>query len=60
MSVLLGLSLSLLTLRRGNVAVRTVAGITGAGLLARALAGHCAVKSAIAGRTTLREGMIDQ
>jgi uncharacterized membrane protein len=60
LSALAGIALSLLTLRRGSPVVRTVSGAVGTALLARALAGHCGMKSALTGETSLGEGLADQ
>jgi hypothetical protein len=59
-SALIGLSLSVLSLRRGSLGLRALTGVSAAGLLARAFAGHCAVKAALAGHSSLREGIVDQ
>ena len=60
-SGILGLAFSLLALRRGAGGVtRTVAGATGAALLARSFAGHCAVKAAVTGESSLSEGVAEQ
>jgi hypothetical protein len=59
-SALIGLSLSILSLRRGTLWLRGLSGVAAAGLLARASAGHCGVKAALAGHSSLREGIVDQ
>jgi hypothetical protein len=59
-SALLGVSLSLVALRRGSLALRAIGGVTSAALLARALAGHCGVKAALTGHASLPEGLRDQ
>ena len=59
-SALLGVGLSVLALRRGSVLSRVAAGVAGTALLARAGAGHCAVKAVMSGETSLREGLSDQ
>jgi hypothetical protein len=59
-SALAGLALSLLTLRRGSPIVRTVSGAIGTALLARALAGHCGMKSALTGQASMGEGLAEQ
>jgi hypothetical protein len=56
----LGIALSLLSISRVHPLLRAVSGVTSAALLARSLAGHCAVKAAITGHTSLREGVSDQ
>jgi hypothetical protein len=59
-SAILGAAFSLLALRRGDGVTRTVAGVTGAALLARSFAGHCAVKAAVTGESSLSEGATEQ
>lgn len=59
-SATFGLALSLLALRRGSAIFRTVSAATGSALLARAAAGHCAMKAAISGRSSFRQGLTDQ
>ena len=59
-SALLGLGLTVLALSRASGALRAVSAVAAAGLLARAASGHCGVKSALAGETTLAEGLRDQ
>ena len=59
-SAILGAALSLWALRRGNVAVRSLAGITGSALLARGIAGHCGIKAALAGDISIRDGLREQ
>lgn len=59
-SALLGASLSLLAIRRGSTILRSLEAVTGGALLARALAGHCGVKAALGGHTSLSEGLRDQ
>jgi hypothetical protein len=59
-SALLGASLSLLAMRRGSATLRSLQAVTGAALLARALAGHCGMKAALTGHTALSEGLRDQ
>lgn len=60
LSALMGLSLSVLALRRGSPTLRAINGAVGTALLARAVAGHCGVKAALAGRSSLGRGMADQ
>jgi hypothetical protein len=60
LSALAGVALSLLSLRRGSPVVRTLGGVVGTALLARAFAGHCGMKSALTGQTTLGGGLADQ
>jgi len=59
-SAFTALALSVLSMRRGNLAIRIITGAASAALLARAYAGHCAVKAAMAGHTSLAEGVRDQ
>jgi hypothetical protein len=59
-SAILGTALSLWALRRGNVALRSIAGITGTALLARGIAGHCGIKAALAGEVSLWDGLREQ
>ncbi len=59
-SALIGASLSLLAVRRSSTILRSLGAITGMALLARALAGHCGVKAALSGHTSLAEGLRDQ
>jgi len=59
-SAVIGTALSLFVLRRGSPALRSLAAAAGAGLLARAVAGHCGVKAAIKGQTSLGEGFREQ
>jgi len=56
----IGAGLSLLVLRSGSPILRALAAVTGVALLARAAAGYCAVKAAVTGETSLREGLRDQ
>jgi uncharacterized membrane protein len=59
-SALIGASLSNLAMRRGSPVLRSLEATAGAALLARALAGHCGIKAALMGNTSLREGLGDQ
>src|SRR5690349_9005663 len=59
-SALLGASLSLLAMRRGSTTLRSLEAVAGAALVARALAGHCGMKAAMTGHTSLGEGLRDQ
>ena len=59
-SGVLGIALSLLAISRAHPLARAVSGVAGVALLARSLAGHCAVKAALSGHTSLREGVSDQ
>lgn len=56
----IGTGLSLLVLRSGSPILRALAAVGGLALLARATAGHCAVKAAITGESTIGEGLRDQ
>jgi len=56
----LGTGVSLLMLRSGNPILRALAAVTGLALLARAAAGHCAVKAAVTGESSIGEGLRDQ
>jgi hypothetical protein len=59
-SALLGVALSGGALRARGTVTRALMGMAGASMLARAAAGHCAVKSAVTGHSSLREGVSDQ
>jgi len=59
-SVLSGIGLALASLTRGTTAIRSLGAIAGLSLIARGAAGHCAMKAALAGETSLREGVRDQ
>jgi Protein of unknown function (DUF2892) len=59
-STVLGTALSLLVFRGGSPVVRSLAGLAGAALLARAFAGHCGMKAAMTGQASLGEGLRDQ
>lgn len=59
-STLFGIALSILALGRGAPLVRVLSGVAAASLLSRAFAGHCGVKAAINGHSSLREGLSDQ
>src|SRR5262245_16629937 len=56
-SAAVGLGLAAMALLRGHPALRALSGVVAGGLLARAAAGHCGVKSALAGHTNLGEGL---
>jgi hypothetical protein len=60
LSALFGIALSSLSTRRGNALIRAVAGMAGLALLGRALAGHCGVKAALTGESSLAEGLTEQ
>jgi DUF2892 family protein len=59
-SAAVGLGLAAVALLRGHPVLRALSGVVAGGLLARAAAGHCGVKSALAGHTKLGEGLKDQ
>jgi hypothetical protein len=59
-SALAGLVLAGSAARVGGTLTRALIGVAGASLLARAAAGHCAVKAAVTGHSSLREGISDQ
>lgn len=59
-SAAMGVGLTLMALSRGPAFLRALSGILAGALFARAAAGHCAVKSALIGHTTLAEGAKDQ
>jgi hypothetical protein len=59
-SALLGAGLSLLAAQSRRSPIRALAGVAASALFARALAGHCGMKSAMSGRTTLGEGLRNQ
>jgi hypothetical protein len=59
-SALIGLGLTAVACARGPATLRAISGFLAAGLFARAAAGHCAVKSALSGRTSLQGGIQDQ
>jgi hypothetical protein len=59
-SALLGLTFSLLGMRRGPPWLRAIGALAGVSLLARGVAGHCAVKAALGGHSSLTEGLSDQ
>lgn len=56
----IGTGLSLLVLRSGSPILRALAAVAGLALLARAAAGHCAVKAAVTGESSIGEGLRDQ
>jgi DUF2892 family protein len=59
-SALLGAALSGLALRRGSPLLRILGGVAGVALLSRAAAGHCAMKAAVKGDSSVAQGMKDQ
>ena len=59
-SGVLGLLLGAAAIRGGRSWVRAASAIAGASLLARAASGHCAVKAAALGHSSLAEGVKDE
>lgn len=59
-SAVIGAALSLLLFRRGHPVLRSLALTAGAGLIARAAAGHCGIKAALTRETSLTEGFRNQ
>jgi hypothetical protein len=59
-SALAGITFALLSFYRGSAGVCALTGVAGAALAARALAGHCSVKSALQGQTFFAGGLADQ
>lgn len=59
-SAVLALALPALLFRRRNPLLKAVAGAAASALIARAVAGHCGVKSTVGGHTSLFEGLRDQ
>lgn len=59
-SLVLGLGLAAVALRRPRALLSTAVGTAALSMLARSAAGHCGVKSALAGHSSLRDGLIDQ
>jgi hypothetical protein len=59
-SALLGIGLTVLAARRGGRILRTLTALAGTSLISRAVAGHCAMKAAVTGESTFREGMAEQ
>jgi hypothetical protein len=59
MSAVAGVA-SLIAAARMPLILKGALALAGVGLLARAAAGHCAMKAALRGHTTLRQGMEDQ
>lgn len=56
-SAAFGAALTLLATQRRHPLLQVVAGIVGVGLLTRAAAGHCGVKAAVQGHSSLEEGL---
>jgi uncharacterized membrane protein len=59
-SALLGVGVSLLLTRRAGPVMRLVGGTLAASLFGRAFAGHCAMKAALTGESSLKQGFADQ
>lgn len=59
LSLLAGLGLTMLAMRGGKLR-RAVASSAGMSLISRSVAGHCAVKAAASGSSSLSEGMKEQ
>lgn len=59
-SALLGLGFTILAARGGGPLLRILAGIAGTSLVARAAAGHCAMKAAVTGESSFKEGLAEQ
>jgi hypothetical protein len=59
-SALLGAGLTLLAARRGGPLFRVFSGVVGSSLIGRAFAGHCAMKAAWTGQSSLGQGIADQ
>jgi ferritin-like metal-binding protein YciE len=60
LSLAAGVGLTLASFGRRGFLGRTAIGATGLSLLARGATGHCAVKAALTGESSLREGLADQ
>jgi hypothetical protein len=60
LSALLGFALAMVAVRTRSRSAQIATSTTGLGLLMRAAAGHCAVKSAWMGHSSLAEGARDQ
>lgn len=59
-SAIFGVGLSILAARRGSPLFRLLAGVAGTSLIGRAIAGHCGMKAAVTGQSTLKRGLQDQ
>jgi ferritin-like metal-binding protein YciE len=60
MSMLAGIGLTVIAVRGGGLVRRGVLSAAGLSLMSRGAAGHCGVKAAINGQTTLAEGLSEQ
>jgi uncharacterized membrane protein len=58
-SAVLGLGM-LLLMRRGSPILRIAGGALAVSLVSRAVAGHCAMKAAVTGESSFRQGLTDQ
>jgi hypothetical protein len=59
-SAVTGLLLTLISARRGAPLIRAATAVAGVALLARSYAGHCGMKAAATGHTSLLQGLADQ
>jgi hypothetical protein len=59
-SAAIGTVMSLLVLRRGSAILRSLVALAGLGLIARSAAGHCAIKAALTGNSSIADGFRDQ
>jgi uncharacterized membrane protein len=59
-SAAFGVGLTMLAVRRGGPLLRLLAGVAGTSLIGRAVAGHCGMKAAVTGQSSLKEGMQEQ
>jgi uncharacterized membrane protein len=59
-SAVLGVGATVLVARRGGPIAKLLGGALAASLIGRAFAGHCAVKAALTGQSSLKEGLTDQ
>jgi uncharacterized membrane protein len=59
-SAIFGVGLTMFAARRGGPLLRLLAGVAGTSLIGRAIAGHCGMKAAVTGQSTLKEGMQEQ
>jgi uncharacterized membrane protein len=59
-SALLGMGVAWLFARRGGPVLKVLGGTIAASLMGRALAGHCAMKAAVTGKSSFRQGVADQ
>jgi uncharacterized membrane protein len=59
-SAIFGVGLTMMAARRGGPVFRLLAGLAGTSLIGRAVAGHCGMKAAVTGQSTLKQGMQEQ